>query len=100
MKRLNLVILAVGSAAAWYLRDQLGQVENQIASEAPSEVIHQGSTFWSLASIGRDLEMMQYIIAESLPIFIGTFAIIGLLLYVQLCNKGLQRQAVSDELLE
>lgn len=90
MKRLNLVILAVGGVSAWYLRHQLGQVEDQFATQEPSEYVNQGATFSSLTSLGKELEMMQYVIAESLPVFIAAFAIIGLLIYAQLCQKGLQ----------
>lgn len=97
MKRLNLVIVAVGAAAAWYLNYQIGAVEDQFSSQAQTEFVSQGATFWSLASIGRELEMMQYVIAESFPVFLGAFVIIGLLVYAQLLNKDHEKVTASDE---
>lgn len=103
MKRLNLVILAVGAASAWYLRRQLSQLDDSYSVQDAPEYISQGSSFFNLASLGKELEHLQYVIAESLPIFIGAFAIMGILIYIQLFQKGLEQKPSApetDELLD
>lgn len=102
MKRLNLVILAIGATATWYLSHQLGQLEGHFASQDPSEFVNQGATFSNLASLGKELQNMQMVLAESLPIFMAAFAIIGILIYIQLCQKGLDGTSTDtvDDLLD